>query len=61
MICTMYMPPKVVPEGKVYLERDDEMPLSLWGEPFGIGMDKDLEREKNTRAIDSSAMGLRLG
>ena len=41
-----YMPPKVVPEGKGYLARDDEMPL--WGEPFGIGMDEGLERERNT-------------
>ena len=41
----MYMPQKVVPEGKGYLARDDEMPL--WGEPFGIGMDEGLERERN--------------
>ena len=41
----MYMPPKVVPEGKGYLARDDEMPL--WGEPFGIGMDEGLERKRN--------------
>ena len=40
-----YMPPKVVPKGKAYLARDDEMPL--WGEPFGIGMDEGLERERN--------------
>ena len=44
---------KVIPEGKGYLERDDEMPL--WGEPFGIGMDEGLERERNNGGVKLSS------
>ena len=36
---------KVVPEGKEYVPQDDEKPL--WSEPFGIGVEEELETKRN--------------